>query len=426
MTLAVARRVAVSLLFTLAGVGAYAEGWPEFRGPTGQGHSAERGLPLEWSESRNVIWKKPIAGLGWSTPVVAGGRAWLTTAVRERGGASLRVLAFEVETGTEVVNAEVFRIRDAVLTNPKNSHASPTPIVDGDRVYVHFGADGTAALTTSGQVLWKARFPYVTQHGSGGSPVVYGDLLIFSCDGWDAAFVIALDKHTGKVRWKTQRRLPSDQAYTTPLIIRVADRDQVVSVGAYRAAAYDPRSGREIWRVSYPDGFSNVPRPVYGHGLVYIATGFQQPSLLAVRADGTGDVTRTHVAWTVRRGAPLTPSPLLVGDELYVVNDIGIVSALDAKTGEPHWMQRIGGNHSASPIFADGRIYFLSEEGMATVLAPGREFRVLARNQLDGSTLASMAVSARSIFVRSSTHLYRLGTANQPAADVLGRSEGIR
>ena len=404
-----ARRIALSLLLALTTFVVRAEDWPEFRGPTGQGHSAERGLPLEWSESRNVIWKTPVPGLGWSSPVVAGGRVWLTAAIRERGSASLRALAFDIETGNEAVNVEVFQVRNAVLTNPKNSHASPTPIIDGDRVYVHFGADGTAALTTSGEIVWKARFPYVTQHGNGGSPTLYEDLLIFSCDGWDAAFVIALDKRTGKVRWKTQRRSPSDQAYTTPLVIRVGDRDQVVSVGAYRAAAYDPRSGKEIWRVAYADGFSNVPRPVYGHGLVYIATGFQQPSLLAVRADGTGDVTKTHTAWTLQRGAPLTPSPLLVGDQLFVVSDIGVASTLDAKTGAPHWVQRLGGNYSASPVFADGRIYFLSEEGVATVIAPGTEFRVLARNQLDGTTLASMAVSSGSIFIRSDSHLYRIG-----------------
>jgi outer membrane protein assembly factor BamB len=405
----VARRIALSLFLALTAFAVRAEDWPEFRGPTGQGHSTERGLPLEWSESRNVIWKTPVPGLGWSSPVVAGGRVWLTAAIRDRGSASLRVLAFDIETGNEAVNAEVFRIRNAVLTNPKNSHASPTPTIDGDRVYVHFGADGTAALTSSGEIVWKTRFPYVTQHGNGGSPVLYEDLLIFSCDGWDTAFVVALDKRTGKVRWKTQRRHPADQAYTTPLVIRVGDRDQVVSVGAYRAAAYDPRSGKEIWRVAYADGFSNVPRPVYGHGLVYIATGFQQPSLLAVRADGAGDVTKTHTAWTLQRGAPLTPSPLLVGDELYVVSDIGIASALDAKTGVAHWVQRLGGNYSASPVFADGRIYFLSEEGVATVIAPGTEFRRLARNQLDGTTLASMAVSSGSIFIRSDSHLYRIG-----------------
>jgi outer membrane protein assembly factor BamB len=192
-------------------------------------------------------------------------------------------------------------------------------------------------------------------------------------------------------------------------VIRVGNQDQVVSIGAYRAAAYDPRSGREIWRVRYTDGFSNVPRPVYGHGLVFIATGFQEPSLLAVRVDGTGDVTRTHIAWTLDRGAPHTPSPILVGDELYVVSDIGVATCIDAKTGKIHWQQRLGGNYSASPVFAEGRIYFLSEEGLATVIQPGKEFRRLATSLLDGATLASMAISANSIFVRSDTNLYRLG-----------------
>jgi outer membrane protein assembly factor BamB len=195
--------------------------------------------------------------------------------------------------------------------------------------------------------------------------MLYGDLLILSCDGSDQAFVVALDKRTGKVRWKTWRRQPWDQAYTTPLLIRVGEQDQVVSVGAYRAAAYDPQTGKELWRVSYADGFSNVPRPVYGHGLVYIATGFQQPTLMAVRPDGSGDVTKTHVAWTLRRRAPLTPSPLIVGDEIYVVNDGGIASCLDARTGDP-LAAALGGEYSASPVFADGRIYFLNEEGSAT------------------------------------------------------------
>jgi outer membrane protein assembly factor BamB len=292
--------------------------------------------------------------------------------------------------------------------NPKNSWASPTPIVDGDRVYVHFGADGTAAVKTDGTVLWKERFEYQSQHGAGGSPVVYGDLLIFSCDGSDAAFVIALDKQTGKVKWKTNRRYPADQAYTTPLVIRVGERDQLISVGAYRAAAYDPLNGKEIWRVSYADGFSNVPRPVFAHGLVYIATGFQQPSLLAVRPDGTGDVTKTHVAWKLSRGAPLTPSPIVVGDELYVVTDGGIATCLDARTGATVWQQRLGGTYSASPVFAGGSIYFPAEQGVTTVIAPGKEFRRLATNRLDGGLLASMAVSGGSLFLRTDSHLYRI------------------
>ena len=405
--------LALSLLLALAWAAAVtrADDRPQFRGPSGQGLSSEAGLPLVWSESQHIVWKAPVPGRGWSSPVVAGGRVWLTTSISEKG-ASLRAMAFDVASGREAVNVEVVRLRSADLTNPKNSHASPTPVVEGDRVYVHFGAQGTAALTTSGEIVWKTRFPYESQHGNGGSPVLYGDLLIFSCDGSPDAFVVALDKRTGKVRWKTARRDPADQAYSTPLVIRVGDRDQLVSVGAYRATAYDPLTGKEIWRVGYADGFSNVPRPVFGHGLVYIATGFQQPSLLAVRADGTGDVTKTHIAWTLKRGAPLTPSPLLVGDELFVVNDGGIASCLDAKTGATHWVQRLGGAFSASPVFADGRVYFLSEEGTSTVLAPGKEFNKLAESALDGAILASMAVSERSIFIRTMTHLYRLALQN--------------
>jgi outer membrane protein assembly factor BamB len=246
-------------------------------------------------------------------------------------------------------------------------------------------------------------------HGNGGSPTLYRDLLIVSCDGADDAYVIALDKNTGKTRWKTQRRRPFDQSYTTPLVIQVDGRDQVVSIGAYRTAAYDPQTGREIWRVSYGDGFSNVPRPVFGHGLVFIGTGFQEPSMLAVRPTGTGDVTNTHVAYTIDRGAPFTPSPLIVGDEFYMVSDIGVASCLDVKTGRILWQQRVPGNYSASPVFADNRIYFLSEEGVATVIAPGKEFRRLSVNTLDGTTFASIAVSQQTLFIRSDSHLYRIG-----------------
>jgi outer membrane protein assembly factor BamB len=323
--------------------------------------------------------------------------------------ASLRALAFDVASGRELVNVEVFHLDDAGYVNPKNSRASPTPIVDGDRVYVHFGADGTAGLSTSGEVLWTTHLRYESQHGNGGSPTLYRDLLIVNCDGnGGEAYVIALDAATGRTRWKTPRRRPADQAYSTPLVITSGDRDQLVSVGAYRAASYDPLTGQEIWRVSYGDGFSNVPRPVYGQGLVFIATGFQTPTLIAVRPDGKGDVTRTHVAWTISRGAPYTPSPILVGNDLYYVSDTGVLSLADATSGQVIWQQRLGGNYSASPVLADGRLYFQSEEGITTVIAPGRDFRRLATNRLDGATLASTAVSGGSFFLRTHTHLYRV------------------
>ena len=394
--------------------GAAAAQWPQFRGPSGQGHAAETGLPLEWSESRNVLWKTPVAGRGWSSPSISGGRVWLTTSIEgsegRRRGVSLRALAFEVATGREMVNTEVFRVDRPEDLNAKNSYASPTPIVDGDRVYVHFGAQGTAALTTTGEIVWKTRLDYRSQHGNGGSPALHGDLLIINCDGNGGdAYVVALDVRTGKTRWKTQRRQPADQAYTTPLVISAGGRDQVVSVGAYRAVAYDPANGREIWSVAYDDGFSNVPRPVFGQGLVFIATGFQQPALIAVRPDGTGDVTRSHVAWTLRRGAPYTPSPILVGEQLFIVNDAGIATCVDARSGTIHWQQRLGGNYSASPVHADGRIYFQNEEGVTTVIEPATTFKRLATSQLDGAMLASMAVAERAFFIRTQSHLYRIG-----------------
>ena len=312
-----------------------------------------------------------------------------------------------MNTGAIQKDVELFRLKSPKLQNGKNSFASPTPIIEGDRIYVHFGAYGTACITQAGEIVWKTKLDYDNgQHGPGASPVLYGDLLIVSCDGLEQQFVVALDKATGKVRWKKLRE--GYQAYTTPLVVSLPSGDQVISPGAFQAIAYEPRSGKEIWRVKYAEGFSNVPRPVYGNEFVYICTGFQEPSLLAVRVDGHGDVTKSKIAWKLDRGIPKTPSPLLVGNELYIVSDNGIATCIDAKTGEELWRARLGGNYSASPIYADGRIYFLSEEGESVVIAPGRELKHLATNQLDGPTLASMAVSHNSIFIRSATHLYRI------------------
>ena len=396
----------------LTAVATTANDWPQFRGPNGQGYSSDTELPLEWNESKNIVWKVPVPGLGWSSPVIADGRVWLTSSLTNGTGASLRLLGYDLTSGQELFNTEVFHVDDSNSPNPKNSLASPTPVIDpsGDRIYVHFGAYGTAALTTAGDVLWSTNFPYISQHGNGGSPILYQDLLILSIDGYDTAYVVAIDTITGKERWRAMRQAPGSQAYSTPLVIRVGENDQIVSVAAYRTTAHDPSTGKEIWSVGYRDGFSNVPRPVYGQGMVYLSTGFQTPSLLAVQTDGVGDVTNTHVAWRLNRGAPLTPSPLLVGNELYVINDFGIVTCINATTGDVHWQNRIGGNHSASPVYANGRIYFQSEEGITTVIQSGTNFQILAQNELDGETLASMAISSGTVVIRTNSHLYRIAT----------------
>lgn len=396
------KAVLTAIVCCAAGLG---EDWPQFRGPDGQGHSGETGLPVEWNESRNVVWKTAIPGRGWSSPSIQGNRIWLTTATGD--GYSLRALAVDVRTGRQIADVEVFRLAGDIPIHGKNSHASPTPVIDGDYVYVHFGSHGTACIRSSGDVVWRTRLPYYHRHGPGGSPALYKDMLIVSCDGYDTQYVVALDKKTGEIRWKSPRA--GYQAYTTPLVIKVNGQDQIVSPGAYRAVAYDPLAGGEIWSIGYGKGYSNVPRPVFGGGLVFICSGFEQPSILAVRPDGKGDVTDTHTVWIGKRGAPLTPSPLLVGDELYFVSDNGVASCVDARTGTEHWRQRIGGNHSASPVYAGGRLYFTSEECETTVVEAGKQFKLVARNQLDGQCLASMAISDRALFVRSNSDLYRLG-----------------
>lgn len=393
-------------LLGLLSVPVAAEEWTQFRGPSGQGVTGQKGLPARWSESENVRWKTPLPGSGWSSPAILQNRIWLTAATEN--GKSLRALALDAACGKTLVDVEVFRVRNAGPgIHSKNSFASPTAILQGDRVYVHYGFYGTACLNTKGEVQWRQVLQYEPQHGPGGSPALFEDLLVISCDGFDAQYVAALDTATGKIRWKTPRG-KGNQAYTTPLVIDVNGNPQVISPGAHHAYAYDPRTGKEIWYIEYGDGFSNVPRPVYAHGLVYICSGFFQPVLFAVRPDGKGNVTRSHVAWSHTRAVPLTPSPVVAGDELYIISDNGIATCLDAASGKAHWQQRIGGNHSASPLLADGRIYFLSEEGECTIIRPGKVFQELGRNRIGERTLASLGVAGKALYLRGDRQLYRI------------------
>jgi outer membrane protein assembly factor BamB len=378
--------------------------WPQFRGPTQQGHSEERGLPLTWSETENIAWKTELPGLGWSSPAIVGRQIWLTTALDN--GHSLRVLCVDRESGRLTHNIEVFSKANPGPIHKKNSHASPTPVVEGDRVYVHYGRHGTACLTTAGELVWKTELVYDHRHGPGGSPVLFEDVVIINCDGTDRQFTVGLDKRTGQEIWRSAR--DGRMAYSTPLLLTVNGQPQVVCCCGEWAVGYEPASGKEVWRFRYPGGYSNVPRPVAGFGLTFVSSGYDTPTFYALKLDQRGDITETGVAWKLSKGAPRNASPLLVGDELYLMTDNGIATCLDARTGEVHWQERVGGDFSASPVFADGRIYFLNETGKTTVLAPGKTYIVLAENELPGRTLASLAPAHGAIYLRTDTALYRI------------------
>jgi outer membrane protein assembly factor BamB len=393
-----------------------ADDWPQFRGPTGQGISTATRVPLEWSSTKNVKWKTEIPGRGWSSPALSKGMIYLTTAVsRESEPVSLRALAVDASNGEILWNVEVFSWSTPTkgALHSKNSLASPTPIVQGERVYVHFGHMGTAALNLEGKILWTQReLSYEPVHGNGGSPILFGNLLIFSCDGGRDPFVAALDSETGKLLWKTPRNTPAQRtfSFSTPLKIEVNGVQQVISPGSGLVAAYDPTGGSEIWRVRYGEGYSVVPRPVYAQGLVFVSSGYDAPELLAIRTDGAkGDVTESHLAWSSKRGAPNTPSVLVVDGLVYFVSDAGIATCADAKTGKVHWTERLGGNFSASPVFAEGRIYFQNEDGVGVVVKHGQIFELLARNDLEEQTLASYAVIDTRLFIRSKSHLWCIG-----------------
>jgi outer membrane protein assembly factor BamB len=306
-----------------------------------------------------------------------------------------------------------------------NSYASPTPVIEEGRVYVTFGSPGTAAIETStGRVLWQRRDLECNHfRGAGSSPILFRNLLLMHFDGSDVQYVVALDKQTGRTVWRTNRsidyqdleadgRIKGDgdfrKAFSTPLIVQTGSGPVMVSIGSKAAYGYDPMTGQELWRIVEREQFSGSTRPVFGLGLVFYPTGFNTGQIFAVRPDGRGDVTSTHIVWRAARGAPNKPSILLAGDLLFMVNDGGIATCLDARTGSEVWRSRLGDSYSASPVSADGRVYFFSEDGKTTVIEAGRTFRILAENHLDDGFMASPAIDGRAFYLRTRTALYRI------------------
>lgn len=440
-------RFLAGCLFVVAAIASlsHAAEWRQFRGPDGQGHAAVKSLPLKWSESDGVQWKTAIPGRGWSSPVFSDNTIWLTTAIehplegealeaarKEKLGAhpmakqmslvgsvSLRAISIDATTGKLLTNSELLSVKNPPAIHTLNSYASPTPVLDGNLLLCHFGELGTACLDVdTGKVLWTDKLQAAYAVGAGSSPVVAGDLMIVPCDGTDQQYVVGLDKRTGKQVWKTNRPEMTGtngdfhKSYSSPLLVNAAGRHQVIIPGAQWVVAYDPATGQEIWRVRHGEGFSNVPAPVIANDLVCICTGFMQPQMIAVRMDGEGDVTKSHVAWRIPKSVPTMPSPVVVGEEIYFVTDQGVATCASVHNGEVVWTKRLGGNYSASPLAAAGRIYFSNREGATTVIRPGKEYEELAINTLDGQHMASPAVFDESLLLRTNTDLYRI---TQPA-----------
>ncbi len=394
-----------------------AEAWPQMRGPTAQGISDAKGLPLTWSEGEHVAWKTAIAGEGWSSPVVGTDAVYLTSALDE--GRSLHAYRIDLASGKVVWDVEVFSNSVVPEKHARNTHASPTPVVKGDRLYVHFGTMGTACLAIAdGKTLWANRELKVDHEvGAGGSPILYRDELLLSCDGVDAQYGVALDAGTGAVRWRSDRSATERLAkvkgslrksFGTPLVVSVDGQDQAITIGAERLYAHDPLTGREVWYVDF-SGFSNAAMPVSDGKMLIINTAFANAQLWAIRLGGaSGDVSASHVAWKTKSSSLSQPSPILFDGRVYAVNDSGILLCLDAATGQEIYKERLGSDFAASPILADGRLYFFDARGKGTVVQAGATFSVLATNTLDAGCMASPAAVGKSLIVRTKTHLYRI------------------
>ena len=416
-------KTTTAVLFALVLTQPLSAQWPQFRGPEGTGHTASTGLPLTWAEGKNVVWKTAVHGRAWSSPVILGNQVWMTTATPD--GRELFAVALDRDSGKIVFDLKLFDVATPQYAHPFNTYASPTPVIEPGRVYVTFGSPGTAAIDTkTGKVIWERRdFECNHFRGAGSSPILVGDLLLMHFDGSDHQFVVALDKRTGKTVWRTPRSIDFQdlgpdgkpkadgdfrKGFATPQIVMVEGRQVMVSVGSKAVYGYDPLTGKELWRVIERGSHSASSRPVAGHGFVFVPMGFDQAQLLAIRPDGLGDVAASHVAWRFGKGAPSKPSILLVGDVIYMVNDGGIVGAVEAKTGELVWRGRVDGTYSASPLFANGRIYVFNEDGKTTVLEAGRELKVLAENFLEDGFMSSPAVDGRALYLRTRTHVYRI------------------
>lgn len=393
------------------------EQWSQFRGHYGNGIIKSTSAPINWSDNTNIDWKTPIHDRGWSSPVIWNDQIWMTTATKE--GNKMYAICVNKLSGKIEHDIHVFDVKSPQAITNENTYASPTPVVEEGRVYVHFGTYGTACISTKdGQILWKRRdlnCDHEIGAGPASSPFIYNNFLIFNVDGRDVQYVIALNKETGETAWKTNRSVDfSDvqvnqrKAYGTPFIIPRGNSNQMVSIGAKGVYSYDPENGKELWKAEHR-GWSIAPRPVYGEGLVFTMIDRDRPEMWAIKPNGSGDITETHIEWKETKRMPPRASPIIIKGLLFVVDRNGYISCIEAKTGKSIWQKRMKGRFSASPILANNLIYFFNEDTMCTIIKPTRELVIVAENKLSSDKLmATPAFDENSIYIRTENNLYRI------------------
>jgi outer membrane protein assembly factor BamB len=407
--------------------------WPEFRGPQGDGIARGSKPPVEWAEGKSVKWFQPVHGKAWSSPIVSGGKIWLTTATEK--GTELFVVCLDAATGKVLLDQKLYDIDRPQFIHAFNSGASPSPVASGDRVWVTFGSPGTACLDAStAKVLWERRDLECNHYrGAGSSPILHNGRLYLNFDGSDRQYIVALDATTGRTVWKVDRSIdyrdlgadgkPESEgdwrkAFATCHVAEVGGVTQLLSQGAKAFYGYDPETGRELWRVEERTSHSAGTRPVVGSGMVFFPSGWSQGQVLAIRPGKSGEVLDVNgtnsvsgglsMVWRSKRNVPKKPALVFQDGLLFGIDDNGVATCWDAATGDVLWNERIGGNYSASPVAADGRLYFCSEQGKTTVVAATREFRKLAENQLGDGFMASPAIVGNALILRSKSGVYRV------------------
>ena len=420
--------LSVVTVLSLVQIANGADSWWQLLGPLGNGHFPRdqehaEALPTEWTDRDNIAWKTRVHDRGWSSPVILGDQVWMTTATAD--GRNLYAICVNKDSGEVVFDKQVFEVDSPQKISVENTYATPTPVVHRNRVFVHFGTYGMACLDAeTAKVVWTRRdlkCDHETNAGPASSPTIIDGNVVVHVDGRDVQYIIALNSETGQTVWKTQRsfdmsRVPVHQrkAYSMPGIAPRGDYIQLVSSAGQGVYSYDT-SGKELWRVRHT-GFSIAPRPIAGHGMVYVIIDRDHPELWAISHDGSGDVTDSHVIWKEKRGMPARCSPLLVDDLLYLVNREGIMTCLEAVSGEVVWKQRLDGRFSATPLYACGRIYLFNENARCLILRPGRKFKVIANSSLaEQELMASPAVDGNAIYVRTASYLYKIESGKQRA-----------